>query len=350
MDWLVVWIVKIIALAARHVGLLISVVIAALLLALVYTVIILGSYESWDKSAVAIASGMISSVITTAFLLIVRWIGTKSSYFSKDILDVLGNILWRKCLWDTARARLRWHGYCRYETQPFGGLMGKRVLIRAIYNSGKWNPQLVVGNEVVYGFGTGDDLDIIGKDREAALEDARGFAERCGLSMKIEVGEIEGRVLETPTMNMFVVRNLLYRSAIALCEYGNSQTGGHEKLIGDINEMLSILDRSKIYRENSRWNRDERDDLTTSFIRILDSTWMAIEALPKHGKEPGSNRLVKNLANELSEVFDDMLQSSRKIVLAESNARRNPPWFLLLFPRRRISDALGRLRKRERAD
>ena len=209
---------------------------------------------------------------------------------------------------------------------------------------------MVVGNEVVYGFGTGDDLDIIGKDREAALEDARGFAERCGLSMKIEVGEIEGRVLETPTMNMFVVRNLLYRSAIALCEYGNSQTGGHEKLIGDINEMLSILDRSKIYRENSRWNRDECDDLTTSFIRILDSTWMAIEALPKHGKEPGSNRLVKNLANELSEVFDDMLQSSRKIVLAESNARRNPPWFLLLFPRRRISDALGRLRKRERAD
>ena len=350
MDWLVVRIVKILALAARHVGLLISVAIAALLLSLVYTVIVLGSYESWDKSAIAIASGMISSVITTAFLLIVRWIGTKSSYFSEDILDVFGNILWRKCLWDTARARLRWQDYCRYEEQLFGGMMGKRVLIRAIYSSGKWNPQLVVGDEVVYGFGTGDDLGTIGKDREAALEDARVFAKKCGISVKIETKVTEARILETPTRAMFIVRNLLYRSVRVLREYEHSQPRGFEKLIGEIDEMLRLLDGARIYLDHSRWSRDERDDVTTSFVRIIEATWMAIEALPERGKEQDSNRLVKDLANELSEVFDDMLQSARKIVLAESNARRDSPWFLLLFPRRRISDALGRLRKRERAD
>ena len=319
MYWLVLWIVKIIAFVAKYSGLIISFVIAAgLLIAVV--VVILGSYESWDRTIVGITTGVISGVITTAILLMVGWFGTKSEYLSKNALDALGSILWRRLLWDTARARLRWHGYCRYETRPLGRLMGRRVLIRAIHNSGKWNPQLIVGNEVVYGFGTGDESGFIGRDREAALEDALIFAKRCGLSVKIEVGEFEGRIPETPTMSMFSIRSLLYRCAAVLREENHRNANGYGSLIDDIDDILRLLGGAKIYFAHGRWNRDERDDLTTSLMELIHKTMVA---LVEHecSKEPGSKLSAKGLENEMADVEDVLFSSAKRIVLAESKSR-----------------------------
>ena len=351
MDRLVVWIVKILALAARHVGLLISIVITTLLLALVYTVIILGSYESWDKSAVAIASGVISSVITTAFLLVVRWIGTKSNYFSEDILDVLGNILWRKCLWETARARLIWQGYRRYEQQLPGGLMGKGVVIRAIHDSGGWRPQVVVGDDVVYGFGTGDDLGTIKKSRDDALEDAWRFAKSCGISVKIEIREIGGYVLETPTKNMFIVRSLLYRSIRVLQEYDHSKPSEFEQLVGEIEEMLGLLVGAKMYFDHD--GKRGCDELVTSLMELIRKTMVALPDY-EYGKEPDSDRLVKDLKDKLADLEHDLFSSAKKIVLADSNSRHETR--LARF-RRWVSEAwrslwsrLKRLVKRDKAD
>lgn len=344
MDRLVLWIVKTIAFAAKHRGSLISLFIAAILVVLLFVVFVLGSYESWDRTIVGIATGVISSVITTAFLLIVRWIGMKSSHSSMDVFDVLGYLLWSKCLWGTARARLRRHGYCRYEAELFGGLMGKVVVIRAIYDSGNWKPQVVVGDEVVYGFGTGDDLGIGGKSRDDVLEDARKFAVKCGLSMRIEINEMGGSVVETPKKIMFIIRNLLYRSANVLREESHRKPGECENLIGEIDEMLRLLHGARIYFGHGRWDRDERDDLVKSLMELIRKTMVALSDY-EYGEEPDSDRLVKDLKNELSDVEHDLFSSAKKIVLADSNSRHENR---LSRYRRRVSEAPSRLWSRAR--
>ena len=345
-DWLVVRIVRILALAARRVALLISVVIVVLLLSLAYLILRLGSYESWDKTVVAVLSGVISSVITAVIFLTVQWFGAKSEYLSKNALDALGSILWRKCLWDTARARLTSQGYCRYEQRLLAGLMGQPVLIRAIYDIGnrQWSPQVVVGEEIVYGFGTGDELGAIRKDRDAALEDAWKFAKRCGLSVKIETKVIEARVLETPTRNMFVIRSLLYRSANVLCEESCRNPDGHEILIREVDGMLHLLDGARMYCAHGRWNRGERDDLVKSLMELIHKTMVALPDY-EYGKEPDSDRLVKDLKNELSDVEHDLFSSAKKIVLADSNSRYETR---LARYRRRVSEAPSRLWSRAR--